>query len=93
VKATRVDMKETPRATRDAAVAWLVRLTSGTCDGAGRRAHTAWLAESWERRQAFQEVERVWGCLGSASTQLLVERSGSSQVPGEDPDEQQRAGC
>ena len=57
----------------DAAVDWLMRRAAGPLDEHQARAFEAWLAESAEHRQAYDEVEWIWGAAAAVEGQPRIE--------------------
>ena len=57
----------------DAAVDWLMRRQRGPLSDAEMQAFEAWLGAAPENRQAYEEVEWLWGAAGAAEGQPRIE--------------------
>jgi transmembrane sensor len=56
----------------EAAIGWFVRLRDEEATAADRKAFAAWLASDDAHREAWNEIERVWGRLGEIAPEGLA---------------------
>lgn len=70
--------KELPETILEEAAIWQARLQHGETDIELQKAFNIWLAADARHRQAYEEMELLWGTLETPVTQLMAEQSDHS---------------
>ena len=75
MNSTRNITEELPETILEEAAIWQARLQHGETDIELQKAFNIWLAADARHRQAYEEMESLWGALETPVTQLMAEQS------------------